>query len=477
MSKLAIHIQHFKRGAVGSIAGHNFYKRGDKDEHSNMDIDPERSCENVALVAPEGSFYQEVKGMVEGATGRVTKASVWVSEWIIYPPENLQDPLTADKSEVMRYFEDVNDWMISKGYTVPLAVVHFDETTVHGHFDTVPLTADGRLSRKDVYSRQALLDIHTELAAFLQDKGWDIQRGDSTAAKQIRAVSVPEYKKQAEAQKQELLKEIDVLQSELDTSKAEKEALKADIEVLKATLTPEQIEALEHEKGLFKTVKMPFRDYQNLKNTAAKMEEAETRANEAEARADDAEEKMTVMERIFDQSLEKEKENLNNIYRESLEELQRTHPTFQLKNDNATLRKRLEEEERKRKLAEEAWRKLQESIAATAEFAKIVVDVLLKHPEAQEEVVKEVKEKPREMVLHMNMEVQRQIDRLSGSTFARQAEIHTRLNYLDAMHLKYGMSPNQYREYGALSRELQELCGRVRKPPERQKEKEQGYSR
>ena len=206
MSKLAVHIDHYKKGAVGSLAGHNWYKRGEKDQHSNQDIDSSRSKDNIALVLPEsGSLYKEVKGMVAGATGRVTSASVWVSEWCVYPPESLQDPKTADKAEVERYFRDVLDWMKGQGYHVPLAVVHMDETTIHAHIDTVPLTEDGRLSRKEVYTRAALNNIHTELAKHLAAKGWDLQRGESSKEKQVRSVSVPEYKQQAEAAKLQAL--------------------------------------------------------------------------------------------------------------------------------------------------------------------------------------------------------------------------------------------------------------------------------
>lgn len=209
MSKLAVHIAHYKKGAVGSIAGHNWYKRGEHDQHSNQDIDQTRSKDNIALILPEeGSFYQSVKASVEASTGRVTSASVWVSEWCIYPPEQLQDPFTADKAEVERYFRDVADWMKDNGYDVRLAIVHMDESTVHGHFDTVPITKDGRLSRKDIYTRAALNSIHTDLAKYLASKGWDIQRGESTKDKQVKSVSVPEYKKQAEAEKISLVAEI-----------------------------------------------------------------------------------------------------------------------------------------------------------------------------------------------------------------------------------------------------------------------------
>lgn len=209
MSKLAVHIAHYKKGAVGSIAGHNWYKRGEHDEHSNQDIDQTRSKDNIALILPDGgTLYQSVKASVESSTGRVTSASVWVSEWCVYPPEQLQDPFTADKAEIERYYKDVLSWMKDNGYDVRLGVVHMDETTVHAHFDTVPLTKDGRLSRKDIYTRAALNSIHTDLAKYLSSKGWDIQRGESTKEKQVKSMSVPEYKKQAEAEKQSLVAEI-----------------------------------------------------------------------------------------------------------------------------------------------------------------------------------------------------------------------------------------------------------------------------
>lgn len=216
MSKLAVHVEHFKRGAVGSLGAHNWYKRSAKDEHSNQDIDTSRSENNFALRLPEQGLYREVKSLVEGSTGRVTSNSVWVSEWVVYPPEELQDPLTADPERLKQYFGDVLTWMDENGYKVPFAVVHMDETTVHMQADTVPLTADGRLSRKDVYTRAALNEIHTDLAKYLAERGWDIQRGESTKDKQVRAKSVPEYKKDAEQKKLEALREVDKIEDALN---------------------------------------------------------------------------------------------------------------------------------------------------------------------------------------------------------------------------------------------------------------------
>lgn len=234
MSRMALNIAHFKKGAVGSLGGHNWYKRGEHDEHSNQDIDPARSKDNIALVLPEeGSFYQDVKSAVEQSTGRVTAASVWISEWVLYPPESLQNPLTADKEELRRFYGDALTWMREQGYHVKLAVVHMDETTVHAHIDTVPLTEDGRLSRKDIYTRVALNNIHTELAAHLANKGWDIQRGESTKEKQVRSKTIPEYKKDAERKKLQLIQETREAHTAAQMAKATNKTLESQVNALR----------------------------------------------------------------------------------------------------------------------------------------------------------------------------------------------------------------------------------------------------
>lgn len=214
MSKLACNVAHFKKGACGAMAKHIWEKRGEKDEHSNQDIHPERSKDNIALVLPEKSLYQTVKEKIAATEGRVTANSVWLSNWIVYPPEELQNPLTTDKEALKQYYNDVMDWMRSCGYIPEMAVVHLDETTVHAHIVTVPITPDNRLSRRDMYTRANLNIIQSELPKHLAAKGWDIQRGESTKDKQVRSKSVPEYKKAAEQQKQQLVNEIEQIKED-----------------------------------------------------------------------------------------------------------------------------------------------------------------------------------------------------------------------------------------------------------------------
>lgn len=214
MSKLAYHAGHYKSGNIHGIAMHNWEKRGQKDLHSNQDIDPSRSHLNVQLIDQERTLYMSIKKDIEErCTGRVTKASNWMSETITYPPENI----LGDRDKCIAYFKDVLEWHKKEfgAENVKSSVIHFDETTEHLHTDLIPMTKDGRLSSKDVFSRANLNRHHTELAKFLQERGWDVQRGESTKDKPDRKPkTVKEYKRAAEATRAKLQKEIESLDSQ-----------------------------------------------------------------------------------------------------------------------------------------------------------------------------------------------------------------------------------------------------------------------
>lgn len=203
MSKLALHVQHYKAGAVGAIDRHN-KRLGDS--HSNELIVPERSGDNIAILRPDGDLYKVAREVADNAAGRVTKNSVLVSEWVIYPPEELRDPATAGAEDLQAWGEDVVTWMKDRGLNPKSATIHRDETTNHIHVDTIPLTSDGRLSRKELYTRENLTRYHTELAQYLQERGWNVERGESTEDRQVRSLNVREFKKQQEAARLEAVR-------------------------------------------------------------------------------------------------------------------------------------------------------------------------------------------------------------------------------------------------------------------------------
>ena len=57
------------------------------------------------------------------------------------------------------------------------AMVHMDEKTPHMHFFHVSVTQDGRLNANKIYTRQSLRKLQSELPAYLQSRGFAIERG------------------------------------------------------------------------------------------------------------------------------------------------------------------------------------------------------------------------------------------------------------------------------------------------------------
>lgn len=74
------------------------------------------------------------------------------------------------------------------------AVVHLDEATPHMHLYLMPITPDGRLCCKDLFTRQELLDLHT---GYHQEVGsaYGLERGEgANAGKRRKHLTEPEYK-------------------------------------------------------------------------------------------------------------------------------------------------------------------------------------------------------------------------------------------------------------------------------------------
>lgn len=92
------------------------------------------------------------------------------------------------------YFQTAYDYIAQKygEKNIISAKVHKDETTPHMHLVLVPLTQDGRLSAKELFDRQALLDLQAEIPKRLKTQGFKIERGTSSSKKHL---TTAEYKK------------------------------------------------------------------------------------------------------------------------------------------------------------------------------------------------------------------------------------------------------------------------------------------
>ncbi|MGA3322718.1 MobV family relaxase, partial [Lactiplantibacillus pentosus] len=108
--------------------------------------------------------------------------------------------LTA--ADTRKYFETAKEYFAEKfgEENIRYAIVHLDESTPHMHMGIVPFDDEHKLSAKRVFNRTALRDIQDQLPTYLQQHGFNIQRGVQESER--KSLTVPEYKAMRESIKQ-----------------------------------------------------------------------------------------------------------------------------------------------------------------------------------------------------------------------------------------------------------------------------------
>ena len=170
----------YKGPAISPIEAHN--ERTKEQYASNPDIDMSRSRYNLHLVQPQGRYREEADRMIAAAHCRVRKDSVRVVEALVTAsPEFFKDKTNR---EIKAYFEYALEFLKSKQNTQTFisAVVHMDEKTPHLHLCFVPLTADGRLSAKDIIgNRKNLVKWQDEFWQHMVKQYPELERGESAS--------------------------------------------------------------------------------------------------------------------------------------------------------------------------------------------------------------------------------------------------------------------------------------------------------
>ena len=145
----------YKGPEIGRIEAHN--ERTKEKYASNPDIDTGRSHLNFHLVEPERKYRAEAEQQIAEAGCRTRKDSVRVVDALVTAsPEFFQG---KEKSEIRAFFEEALRFIEKRQSkdTIISAVVHMDEKTPHMHLSFVPLTADKRLSAKDIVGNKKKL--------------------------------------------------------------------------------------------------------------------------------------------------------------------------------------------------------------------------------------------------------------------------------------------------------------------------------
>ena len=170
----------YKGPEISRIEAHN--ERTKETYASNPDIDISRSKQNFHLITPQRKYRAEAEKQIAEAQCRVRSDSVRVVETLITAsPEFFQG---KQLPEIKVFFEDALAFVQAHQAkeTIISAVVHMDEKTPHMHLSFIPLTADKRLSAKDIVGNKKKL-------TWWQDEFWkhmvkkypNLERGESAS--------------------------------------------------------------------------------------------------------------------------------------------------------------------------------------------------------------------------------------------------------------------------------------------------------
>lgn len=264
-----VHMMKIKSGAVGGIQSHNNREHEPK---TNPDVDMSRSEDNYDLIPCDNykrSIKEKLSNLVESSRA-VRKDAVVVCNFIVTSDNETMDALGADRQR--EFFQDSVKWFSDRygADRVLNATVHMDETTPHLHIGVVPITQDGRLSAKAIFTKTEMKAIQTEFTRDVGEK-YGLERG--VEGSERTHLSEARFKEQkalemanehgaiaqelqiiAEDCKQELseaTRSLETVKQELSAMQDRKDTLQGEIERLEAIDKQTKVrvhEALEKQK-------------------------------------------------------------------------------------------------------------------------------------------------------------------------------------------------------------------------------------
>lgn len=247
-----VHMMKIKSGAVGGIQSHNNREHEPK---TNPDVDMSRSEDNYDLISCDNykrSIKEKLSNLVESSRA-VRKDAVVVCNFIVTSDNETMNALGADRQR--EFFQNSVKWFSDRygADRVLNATVHMDETTPHLHIGVMPITQDGRLSAKAIFTKTEMKAIQTEFARDVGEK-YGLERGvegserthlSEARFKEQKALEMvnehgaiaQELRVLAEDCKQELseaTRSLETAKQELSTVQDRKDALQGEAERLKA---------------------------------------------------------------------------------------------------------------------------------------------------------------------------------------------------------------------------------------------------
>lgn len=263
MSFAVIHMQKIKTGGIRGIQNHNERL---KESKTNPDINHEKTHLNKDLygVDNDKTYYNRVKDRIKELQlpKAVRKDAVTMCGFVCTSDKEFFDKLP--QAEQDKFFKESYEFLKNRygEKNVVASTVHYDEKTPHLHCYIVPVTEDGRLSAKDVFTRIELQNLQTDYPKYMNEKGFDLERGLGSDGKR-KHLDTQEFKIQTKQQ------EIEKTKTELDRTfdriKNKQEALRD------TTSSLYKLEHLEAKKSLIGAkITLSEEDFNTIINLAKK---------------------------------------------------------------------------------------------------------------------------------------------------------------------------------------------------------------
>lgn len=252
MSYCVARMEKMKSDNLVGIGNHNQRRFSN---HSNKDIDVSKSHLNYDILDKVKSYKTDIEGYInanKSSKRAVRKDAVLVCEWIITSDSDFFESMSP--ADTREYFQTAIDFFAERygSKNLMYAQVHLDERTPHMHLGIVPFDKDNKLTAKTMFDREALQDIQNELPRYMNEHGFEVERG--RAGSEAKHLTVQEYK--------DVQKEIKKQSEVLDGVKKELESVK------NVTRTKDFLDELDNKSKktlLGNDVKISQEDYQELK--------------------------------------------------------------------------------------------------------------------------------------------------------------------------------------------------------------------
>jgi uncharacterized protein YdcH (DUF465 family) len=193
MSYSICRIAKIKKSGVTGIQIHD-QREKEGISNTNPDIDWNKTKENIELLEQQERFRTVVsKRIVDLNLKKQPRCDATVMAQCLVTSDNGFFEKMS-RQEQLEFFKKSYDFIKNRygKENMVSATIHFDERTPHMHVNFVPVTSDGRLCARDLFSPRDLRNLQDDFNKVCRENGYDLQRGKLESTKEH--LSVEEYK-------------------------------------------------------------------------------------------------------------------------------------------------------------------------------------------------------------------------------------------------------------------------------------------